>query len=153
MRKVSGVAVMGCLLASSAMAGDLPWLNKQNSTPAAQSSGALPWENSAAKPVNTAPQMMQPAMEDPQTRELDDRKLNTLAEDYYAISSKSSVAVSQYTKLQKRVKDFRKALESRGYDAKDIIADVSKLEARIAAAKKKAQAVVTNAPAKADVKK
>lgn len=151
--RVIGLAMVGFLMVPvAAVAEDLPWLKKQDAAPAPmqKSGGALPWENSASQaPVKMAPQ----TMEAPQTRELDDRKLNALAEDYYAILEKNSISVSQLTTLQKQVKDFHKALDGRTYDAHDIIADVSKLEERIAAAKKKAVAAVTKVPAKAATKK
>jgi len=124
---------------------NLPWLNKPAvvSKPAAS---VLPWENAQPKSVNTVPVIMhkpaavQMVLEDTHTRELDDRKLNALAVEYFDISPTSKNASTKLAALQKRVKDFRKALETRNYDTHDLVADVSGLEARIASAKQKALA-------------
>lgn len=83
------------------------------------------------------------------TRELDDRKLNSLASAYYDISSKSKTAVARYTALQKQAKDFHKALDSRAYDVHDVVTDLTKLEGRIAASKKAAIAAQAPDAAKA----
>ena len=79
-------------------------------------------------------------MEGPETREQDDRKLNAMAQDYYAIKPTSKNAVSKLTTLQRRAADFHKVLNGRAYDAHDISTDLGKLEVRIASAKKKALA-------------
>lgn len=162
MRVVLLAALLCGSFISSASAETLPWLNKATTTQkaATQNSGnTLPWQNtgpSAPAPVNTMPPAMmeQPVMEDPQTRQLDDRKLNSLATDYYAISTKSPTAERRLGTLQKQVTAFRKVLEGRAYGARDLISDAKKLEGRIAAAKKKAQAenpgIAATAQAKAD---
>lgn len=123
---------------------NLPW--KNGSAPAAAPQpmgGAKPWQSAPQHGMGQPPMMQEGGMEAPETRELDDRKLNSLAKEYYAISTKSKTAVAKLTALQKRVKDFHKALDSRMYEVHDLVADVKKLEGRIAAAKKKAIAAQT----------
>lgn len=137
------------MLPGIAEAETLPWLNMPAAKPpvsAGQGAAQLPWANtpSAVKHNAMPVPMTQPPIasevEGPQTREQDDRKLNAIAQDFYEVSPTKQGAVSKYAALQKQAADFRKVLERRSYGAHDILSDLKKMQGRIDAAKKKAQA-------------
>ncbi len=166
-RRFLAVLVAGVMMPGLAQAENLPWLNQspgaapQGSAPAPINTAPLPWNSNAPMPApamkaghkrsaGKVPVMaaapMQGNVEGPQTRELDDRKLNSIAEDFYAISPTSPNAVAKLGVLQKRAADFKKVLDGRSYGAHDISSDLSRLQVRIADAKKKAAAAAATQP-------
>jgi len=125
-------------------------------------SQALPWENGAQpqqmqqpqQPPLSQPQGMQPPpphmhhgnmMAPPPApqgdqRSLDDRRLNELGTQYYAIKPMDKNAIGKLKKLQHEVKTFNESLNGRSYNASDIAHDADKLEGKITAQIKKFQA-------------
>jgi len=70
-------------------------------------------------------------------RDADDRQLNTLAAEFYAINPTERGALEHLKNLKVRVEAFRQSLFKRNYNAMDISQDTESLEHRIA--EKKAQ--------------
>ena len=147
MRNALLVSVMLVVAPCAAMAdANLPWLNNAAPAPAATTQQSLPWQSQPAAAPAAAPVKKLDALppsayvkyEDAELRSKDDRKLNALATDYFDVAASSKGASARYATLLKRAQDLKKVLQGRSYDAKDLVADVTKLEGRIATAKKQA---------------
>ncbi|HEU5048335.1 MAG TPA: hypothetical protein VFT64_10900 [Rickettsiales bacterium] len=100
----------------------------------------MPWQPVAAQVMQpvTVPQPVQSAAPENGTRDADDRQLNALASEFYAIHSGSRGAQKRLSDLRKRVEAFHETLFDRDYNAMDILRDTEKLERRIAKKQKEA---------------
>lgn len=101
----------------------------------------VPWQPvAAAQPVQAAPapQPVQQAAPENGSRDADDRQLNALASEFYAINPASKGAEKRLHNLSERVGAFHEALFDRDYNAMDILKDTEKLERRIAKKQKEA---------------
>ena len=103
---------------------------------------ALPWQTGGQQPSasqNTQPYQhrhqatsQNPAPQAPtanNSREQDDRRLNELATQFYAIKGTDAQAIPKLKKLLKEVKSYRTSLGHSG--DKDIIKDAKNLDRRI----------------------
>ena len=114
---VSMLALVSFLLPQQASSQSLPWQKGEQ-----QHHG-----NNANSPAPQSPSTPQN-----NNQELDDRRLNELATQFYNIKVKDKGAITKLRKLLGDVKNFSASLDQRSNSAHDVVNDTKNLEHRIA---------------------